>query len=259
MAGATSKTVTVKSGQTLSSIAKANNTTVNAILAANPKFTTQDKFQNGNMIWAGTTVKIPAATTTSTKPSTTTSTPPPTQTTIVSPPAVSTPSITISAPEPVSPAPPAPPAITMGYSSEAIKIATSNLIVDAVPPTSIEEMADLIFEEIGGRELISISRNDIVNGQEVTYQPIKNLSLLDQRYNSKTIIYLQSNAEEYFNNFSIYADLYSSIPIDGIVSNSAYVDPETGDLVIILSDMLTDYNVEVQIFNSGTIVDDTIY
>ena len=55
-----SKTVTVKSGQTLSSIAKANGTTVSKILAANPKFTEQAKFQGGNMLWSGTTVKIPA-------------------------------------------------------------------------------------------------------------------------------------------------------------------------------------------------------
>ena len=52
--------VTVKPGDTLSGIAKANGTTLAAVLAANPKFTEQDKYQNGNMIWSGTTVTIPA-------------------------------------------------------------------------------------------------------------------------------------------------------------------------------------------------------
>ena len=56
---ATSTTVTVKSGQTLSSIAKANKTTVSAILAANPKFTQDSKYKGGNTIFSGTTVKIP--------------------------------------------------------------------------------------------------------------------------------------------------------------------------------------------------------
>lgn len=55
----TSTTVTAKSGQTLSSIAKANKTTVSAILAANPKFTEQAKYKGGNTIFSGTTVKIP--------------------------------------------------------------------------------------------------------------------------------------------------------------------------------------------------------
>jgi len=55
----TSTSVTVKSGQTLSGIAKANNTTVAKILAANPKFTEQAKYNGGNTIFSGTTVKIP--------------------------------------------------------------------------------------------------------------------------------------------------------------------------------------------------------
>jgi len=50
----------VKSGDTLSAIAKANGTTLKAVLAANPKFTDVAKYQNGNMIWSGTTVNIPA-------------------------------------------------------------------------------------------------------------------------------------------------------------------------------------------------------
>ena len=54
--------VTVKSGQTLSSIAKANSTTVSAILAANPKFTSDAKYDGGNKIFSGTIVNIPSAT-----------------------------------------------------------------------------------------------------------------------------------------------------------------------------------------------------
>jgi LysM repeat protein len=50
----------VKAGDTLSAIAKANNTTLKAVLAANPKFEDVAKYKNGNMIWSGTTVNIPA-------------------------------------------------------------------------------------------------------------------------------------------------------------------------------------------------------
>jgi hypothetical protein len=56
--------VTVKSGQTLSSIAKANNTTVTAIIAANPKFTSDPKYNGGNTVFSGTTVNIPSTSTT---------------------------------------------------------------------------------------------------------------------------------------------------------------------------------------------------
>ena len=53
--------VTVRSGQTLSSIAKANGTTVSAILKANPALTTNPKYNNGNTLFAGTKITIPGS------------------------------------------------------------------------------------------------------------------------------------------------------------------------------------------------------
>ena len=60
-AAATATKYVVKAGDTLSAIAKAQGTTLSAILAANPKFTEVAKYQGGNMIWSGTTVNIPTA------------------------------------------------------------------------------------------------------------------------------------------------------------------------------------------------------
>lgn len=54
--------VTVKSGQTLSSIAKANGTTVAALKAANPKLTTDPKYKGGAVIFSGTKLNLPGAT-----------------------------------------------------------------------------------------------------------------------------------------------------------------------------------------------------
>jgi len=53
--------ITVKSGETLSSIAKANNTTVTAILAANPVLTSNTKYQGGNVVFSGTKLNIPTS------------------------------------------------------------------------------------------------------------------------------------------------------------------------------------------------------
>jgi TP901 family phage tail tape measure protein len=63
-AAPTKAPVVVKSGDTLSSIAKKNDTTVSALLAANPKLTTDPKYNDGNTIFSGTTIKLPAPTTT---------------------------------------------------------------------------------------------------------------------------------------------------------------------------------------------------
>jgi hypothetical protein len=53
--------VTVKSGDTLSSIAKANGTTVNKIIAANPMLTNNPKYQGGSTIFSGTVLTMPSA------------------------------------------------------------------------------------------------------------------------------------------------------------------------------------------------------
>jgi hypothetical protein len=57
--GAGGSTYTVKKGDTLSGIAKANNTTLAAIREANPKFTKNKKYKQGSMIYSGTKVRIP--------------------------------------------------------------------------------------------------------------------------------------------------------------------------------------------------------
>jgi LysM repeat protein len=64
-AAPTKAPVTVKSGDTLSSIAKKNDTTVSALLAANPKLTSDPKYNDGNTIFSGTKIALPAPKTTS--------------------------------------------------------------------------------------------------------------------------------------------------------------------------------------------------
>ncbi len=49
----------VQPGDTLSEIAADNNISLKQLLALNPKFTNDPKYKNGNMIWSGTTVKLP--------------------------------------------------------------------------------------------------------------------------------------------------------------------------------------------------------
>jgi hypothetical protein len=159
----------------------------------------------------------------------------------------------------ISPTPNLPSSTNNSSSNNSIKIATPDLILLDSESLNVDLMADLIFEDIGGQELISISRNDIVNGQQVAYQPIKNLSSLSFKYNPNTLVALQDPSNTFFNNFSI--KLEDKIPVsgNGPADTAVYVDNNTGDLVIELVNIAEDEQVEVQILSSGDILDDTIY
>ena len=121
---------------------------------------------------------------------------------------------------------------------------------DSVP---VEIMADIIFENIGGQELINIARNDTVNGQSILYQPIKNLTAVQQQYNPNNIVSLQATSDKYFQNFSIKFDQKVPTPGTGPGGAHVYIDPETGELVVEAINLEQDEQIEVQITISGTI------
>lgn len=152
-----------------------------------------------------------------------------------------------------------PEATTKAVVNPAVKVATPSLIALSNPPLEIDIMADLIFENIGGQELISISRNDIINGQDVLYSPIKNLQSLYLEYNPNNIIKLENTADTYFKNFPIR--LENKIPSVGSGPNGeiVYIDQDTGDLVVNVINLDSDEQVDIQILNNGEILNGTIY
>jgi hypothetical protein len=276
--------VTVERGDTLSSIAKENNTTVKAILAANPKFTEDAKYKGGNTIFAGTTVKIPPKVSTPPKsvtpivdvpkpkdePPIVTSTieekveeKSESKTTVTDTVGTNTTTTTSSSdfswggstnPTPLTPAdittasvaaalPPPPP----------VKTAPIDTVLFNDDELPIEVITDLIFENIGGQELINIARNDIINGQQVSYQPIKNLSSIQQQYNPNNILSVQSTSDKYFANFPI--KLENKIPRTGTGPSGkhVYLDSTNGNIVIEAVNVEADEQIEVEITVSGTI------
>ena len=151
------------------------------------------------------------------------------------------------------------PTIVPSTASDGIKIATPDLIITAEEVVPIEVMSDLLFENIGGEELINIIRNDIVGGQNVIYQPIKNLTSLYLQYNPQNVLSLQNTADTFFRNFPI--KLEKKIPEVGTGPNGeiVYIEPETGNLIINVINLEEDEQVEVQMLNRGETLNDTIY
>jgi len=103
----------------------------------------------------------------------------------------------------VSATPPTPTLPATVSPPPPVKTATLDIILFDEESVPTDGMFDQIFENIGGQELISITRSDIVNGQKISYQPIKNLSAIQQRYNPNNILSLQQTADKFFAGFSI--------------------------------------------------------
>lgn len=154
-----------------------------------------------------------------------------------------------------------PPKDTLGYTVD-IKVATSNLFLNDVGVIDEGVMTDLVFEDIGGDEIINIARSGTINGQDVIYQPIKNISTLSAQYNSKNLLQIEGSADSIFNNFPLKLDYYVPIdtdldPINGV--EPVYIEPYSGNIIINLINMSNGEQVEVEIIKTGTAIDDTIY
>jgi hypothetical protein len=150
---------------------------------------------------------------------------------------------------------------------DSVKIATPDLILQDEDVMSIDIMTDLIFEDIGGHELATISRHDLVNGQKIIYTPIKNLTDLYLQYNPNNVLRLQSS-DSFFKSLSL--SILDHLPecgngydlVDGVkVPNckSVYIDPISGDLIINLINIKDGEQAEVQVLTSGDVYDGTIY
>jgi len=158
-----------------------------------------------------------------------------------------------TSPTPTPPTP--PPTITPAKVVVPVKTAPIDTLVIDQDAINIDFMADLIFEDIGGQELINIARNDTVNGQILSYQPIKNLTKIQQQYNPNNIVGLQNTSDKYFLNFPIKLETKLLGEGDGAGPDGAYVyiEEDTGDLIIELINLEPDEQLEVQISVSGTI------
>lgn len=115
---------------------------------------------------------------------------------------------------------------------QKIKIASSNLFITDQRDDKTDFIADAIIEDIGGQEIINISRNDLLNGQNITYNVIENLASTQRKFNANELVKLQSTSEDYFESFSL--DLNQFTPNYGTGTNGAivYVDPNTGQVIV---------------------------
>jgi hypothetical protein len=134
--------------------------------------------------------------------------------------------------------------------SNGIRIATPDIVkaVQEKAYSNEKEMAAL-FEDMGIQEILSVTRNsamNVVNGQNVAYQPIENIAVLSLKYNSSNVLPITS-AETTFKNFSI--SLQDKLIQDGQGTGpngeTEYLDANN-NLVINVTNLQPDELVEVE-------------
>ena len=152
-----------------------------------------------------------------------------------------------------TPQTPSSTSVSNSAPTNPVKTAPIDTVLFNDDSMSIEIMADLIFEDIGGHELINIARNDIINGQQISYTPIKNLGLIQQKYNPNNILGLQATSEKYFANFPIKFEEKVPTVGNGPNGSNVYFDDEPGDLIIEGVNLNKDELFEVEVSLNGTI------
>lgn len=138
-----------------------------------------------------------------------------------------------------------------------IKVATSNLFVFTDENVVDETLAGLIFEDIGGHELLDMTSSAAMyslGGQAVGNQVLANLSQLSEKYSPMKIIAIQDTLDKIFAANTL--NLLNYIP--------QYVDPvEVVDNNYTINVLDIDVNnkerVEVEVLTYGNIFDATIY
>jgi hypothetical protein len=163
-------------------------------------------------------------------------------------PSYSAPAASPSLPPPPPPPPPTPPDPWIRTSNfvevKGVKQAEPDTILfndDAISP---ELLLELQFEDLAGMELINISRSDIIDGQDVVYSPVKQLSRLRQKFNPNNIIAMPEISASFFSRYAI------DLILRGIYR--PYFD-ENGDLVVEIDDVRNSEVLEIEIDSAGTI------
>lgn len=150
-----------------------------------------------------------------------------------------------AAPPPPPPKPPDPWIMTETYTAPSgVKQADPDIVLFQDRPISPEFLIELLYEDIAGVELINISRADIIDGQEVVYSPVKQLSSLRRRYNPNNVIGLPELSSSFFSRFQI------ELLFRG--TNPPYFD-EQGNLVVEINDVKDDEIIEIEVDTNGTI------
>lgn len=154
----------------------------------------------------------------------------------------------------------------------AVKIPDKQVINFQTAPVLPEYVQELLFEDIGGTELINMVRHDTVSGRNVSYNIISNLTKINLKFDPSLTLSGVGTYDPIFGKFKIkfenkvpdvpYFELTEQIvpipespEVSADISNlgpNFYINSD-GDLVIELVNMLEDEVIELEVRTDGTI------
>lgn len=146
---------------------------------------------------------------------------------------------------------------------ESVLSSEPQFFVGLDPAATVEEMENAIWQNIGGHEIISLVRRDLVDGVNIDYSLINNLKQLFQEYNPRTIFSIQNSSAVFFERFGIKLEKYipsirSLQAVDSDLKIPVIFDPLSG-VSILVRNIAENEEVEVETITSQKISRDTIY
>lgn len=131
-----------------------------------------------------------------------------------------------------------------------------------------ENMALLLLQNIGGREISMMSRHQEINGVNQEYSPIANISDVSLQYsplaispNSDTTTYLDTFSFDIGRYVPTQAELNDEYPLetDANKRSVVYFDKTTNSLVVHIANSFLNEKIEVQFIVPQEVKDGTIY
>lgn len=137
--------------------------------------------------------------------------------------------------------------------SGGVKPATPDIVLFDEAALPVDAMSHLIFENIGGHEIINMLRYDTVDGKNLDYQLIGNTKAISKAFSPSNMISSTGTLQEYFKNFSIRLDIHQVETSQPNYENVLYIDRivSPGSLVLEVTNMEVNEQIELQVLNSG--------
>lgn len=146
---------------------------------------------------------------------------------------------------------------------KSVRTADPQFFVLTDPASTVEDLENAIWQNIGGHEIISLARRDLVDGQNLNYKLINNLKDLQEEYNPKTIFPIEDIITKYFDRFGLRFE--SFLPskellaqIDSNIDQPVVLD-SNNNVIVYVKNIKDNQEVEIQVLGSDNLLRDTIY